>query len=52
MKFRQWMGRLVSKKSFGPGVLDFEGSCGEDCSCGKNCSCGEDLSDEMFLPAV
>ena len=30
MKFRQWMGRLVSAKSYGPGVLEFEGGCSEE----------------------
>ena len=34
MKFRQWLGKLVSAKSFGPGV-DLEGA---DCEFGKgNC---------------
>lgn len=37
MKFRQWMGRLVSAKSYGPGVLEFEGvSDEEDAACSSN----------------
>eukprot|EP00435_Cladocopium_sp_Y103_P026490 s1577_g6.t1 len=37
MKFRQWMGRLVSAKSYGPGVLEFEGvSDDEDAASSPN----------------
>ena len=36
MKFRQWMGRLVSAKSYGPGVLEFEGGCSK-AECLRSC---------------
>lgn len=51
MKFRQWMGRLVSAKSFGPGVLEFEGvSDEEDAACSPNDKPKED-SKNHFLAA-
>ena len=48
MKFRQWMGRLVSAKSFGPGVLEFEGGCSK-AECLKSCCKGSSSCSGIYL---